>query len=142
MARREIEAHLEAEERLRQSILSGIGYEGKEADLDRVRRKRLELGEARRDPPTKPPITGDSLRYKERLAKLEKDSASRTTRATLDDGTEIVIRSGELLEALESVLDDELEESPLVEKLCYLSPESPADLREVAELFEALRGAD
>ncbi len=36
--------HLEAEARLRTSILEGRGYSGKEADLERVRRKQRELG--------------------------------------------------------------------------------------------------
>jgi hypothetical protein len=37
--------HLEAEERLRTAILGNVDYAGKEADLERVKRKQRELGQ-------------------------------------------------------------------------------------------------
>jgi len=39
--------HLEAERRLKQAVLEGRDYEGKDADLRLVRRKQRELGPER-----------------------------------------------------------------------------------------------
>ncbi len=42
--RLEKQKHFEAESRLRTSIIQGTDYEGKQGDLDRVRRKQREKG--------------------------------------------------------------------------------------------------
>jgi predicted TIM-barrel fold metal-dependent hydrolase len=42
--RLEVLSHLAAEERLRTAILGNVDYAGKEADLERVKRKQKELG--------------------------------------------------------------------------------------------------
>jgi hypothetical protein len=41
--RLEVQKHLDAERRLKRSILTGKPYEGKEEDLELVRRKHREL---------------------------------------------------------------------------------------------------
>ena len=54
--RREREEHLLAEYRLREWVLYGADYEGRDEDLRRVQRKRRELGEISKQPPTKAPV--------------------------------------------------------------------------------------
>ena len=56
MPRREIEEYMAAEQRLRESVLSRQDYEGKDADLRRIKRKRLEHGETSKRLPTKPSV--------------------------------------------------------------------------------------
>ena len=45
--RLEVVKHLEAEERLRRAVLEGRDYEGRDADLARIKRKERELGRER-----------------------------------------------------------------------------------------------